>query len=154
MKNAKIKLSSKDKILRCFSNKNIKLGQFTYDHKQEYYNVELKIQEDKAIDEWEVSCLFSGESFNNNYKIEAQKDGKPITQPQIGIGEFVLHPSLNFMSNNLIFLSNYNDFSLLYSLQPPRKVNKNISEDLLIWSNYYPAISSSLTHSVTYKEKK
>ncbi len=151
IKNAKVKLSSKDKILRCFSNKNIRLSQFSYDSKQEYYNIELKMQSEGVINEWQVSCLLNADNFNNNYKIEAQKDGKQISQLQIGMGEYVIHPSSNLIINNSL---NFNDFSLLYSFQSPRKSYQSLTDDLVLWSHYFPSIPSNLIYSVTYKEKK
>ena len=154
MRNAKVKLFSKDRILRCFSNKNIKLGQFFYDSKQEYYNVELKMQSEDVIDEWQVSCLLNGDNFYNDYKIEAQKDGKQISQLQVGIGEYMIHPSANLITNNTLNITNINDFSLLYSIKSPRKSYANLSEDLVLWSHYYPSIPQNLNYTITYKEKK
>lgn len=154
VKNARIKLFSKDRIIRCFSNKNIKLGQFSYDSKQDYYNVELKMQSEEVIDEWQVNCLLNGDNFYNDYKIEVQKDGKQINQLQVGMGEYMIHPNLNLISNNSLNITNYTDFSLLYSLKSPRKFYSNITEDLVLWSNYFPSISQNLNYSITYKEKK
>ncbi|KAB8030015.1 hypothetical protein [Fluviispira multicolorata] len=154
IKSAKIKLFSKDKVLRCFSNKSIKNTSFGYDSKQNYFTVELKMVEEQNIDEWELSCLINSDNFINEYKIESQKDGKPLSPTQIAIGQYVLHPNPNLISNNSIILNNINDFSLLKAKSSPRLVDKAYNEDLMIWSNDYPTLSPTLKYSVTYEEKQ
>ncbi|APJ04164.1 hypothetical protein [Silvanigrella aquatica] len=154
LKSAKLKIYSKDRILRCFSNKNIKIGQFSFDLKQEYYNVELKIQSEEVIDEWQVSCLLNGDSFSNDYRIEAQKDGKQLNQLQIGMGEYVAHPNGNFIVSNSLNFNNFTDFSLLYSFESPRKSYSHLSEDLIVWSHFFPSLPANLKYFITYKERK
>ncbi|BBH53599.1 hypothetical protein [Fluviispira sanaruensis] len=154
LKSAKIKLFSKDKVLRCFSNKSIKNSNFGYDQKQNYFTVELKMSEEQNIDEWELSCLINSDNFINEYKIELLKDGKPLSPTQIAIGQYVLHPNSNLLNNNFIVLNNSNDFSLLKAKSSPRLVDKSYTDDLMIWSNEYPALSPNLKYSVTYEEKK
>ncbi|WP_186646823.1 hypothetical protein [Fluviispira vulneris] len=154
LKTAKIKLFSKDKVLRCFSNKSIKNSNFGYDQKQNYFTVELKMSEEQNIEEWELSCLINSDNFINEYKIELLKDGKPLSPTQIAIGQYVLHPNSNILNNNFIVLNNSNDFSLLKAKSSPRLVDKSYTDDLMIWSNEYPALSPNLKYSVTYEEKK
>lgn len=153
-KNIKFKITSKDKISRCFSNKNIKLGQIYFDSKFETYIADLKILGDDVIEELQVSCLLYSENFLTDYKIEVAKDGKQLNQLQIGIGEYLMQPNSNLITDNSLNISNLSDFNLFYSLKSPENHNKNTNNDVIIWSHFYPNIPENLNFNISYKEKK
>ena len=153
-KNIKFKLTSKDKIARCFSNQNIKLGQIYFDSKFETYIADLKIQGDDAIEELQVSCLIHSENFLNDYKLEASKDSKQLNQLQIGMGQYLLQPNTNIINDNSLYFNNISDFNLLYSFKNPANFFPNENKDIVIWSQNYPSIPNNLNYVISYKEKK
>ena len=153
-KNIKFKLTSKDKIARCFSNQNIKLGQIYFDSKFETYIADLKIQGDDAIEELQVSCLIHSENFLNDYKLEASKDSKQLNQLQIGMGQYLLQPNTNIINDNSLYFNNISDFNLLYSFKNPTNFFPNENKDIVIWSQNYPSIPNNLNYVISYKEKK
>lgn len=153
-KNIKFKLTSKDKIARCFSNQNIKLGQIYFDSKFETYIADLKMQGDDVIEELQVSCLIHSENFLNDYKIEASKDNKQLNQLQIGMGQYLLQPNTNIINDNSLYFNNISDFNLLYSFKNPSNFFPNENKDIVIWSQNYPSIPNNLNYAISYKEKK
>ncbi|WP_397600781.1 hypothetical protein [Silvanigrella sp.] len=153
-RNIKFKLTSKDKIARCFSNQNIKLGQIYFDSKFETYIADLKIQGDDVIEELQVSCLIHSENFLNDYKIEASKDSKQLNQLQIGMGQYLLQPNTNIIKDNSLYFNNISDFNLLYSFKNPANFFPNESKDIIIWSQNYPSLSNNLNYAISCKEKK
>lgn len=153
-KNAKLKLTAKDKITRCFSDKNLKIWQIYFDSKTESYIADLKIQSDSVIEEIQVNCLLYSEHFTNNYQIEFTKDNKPLEQLQFRVGEFLLRPNSHFISQNLFTIDNSADFSVLKSYNEHNIFTKNNEIDLILFSHYYPKIQKHLEHYISYKEKK
>lgn len=153
-KNIKLKLTAKDKITRCFSDKNIKLWQIYFDSKTESYVVDLKIQSENVINQLQVNCLLYSEHFTNQYQIEFIKDNKPLEQLQFRVGEFLLQPPENLIAQNIFKTESTTDYSLLKSYNEHISLQGNKEIDLLLFSHYYPILQNNLEYFISYKEKK
>ncbi|WGL60292.1 hypothetical protein QEJ31_01580 [Pigmentibacter sp. JX0631] len=153
-KTIKFKISTKDKIARCFSDYNIKIWQIYFDSKSESYVADLKVQSESAISKLQVNCLLYSEHFANNFQLEFFKDNKNLDQLQLRVGEFLLRPNPNFITNNLFTINNSSDFYLLKSYE--NHANDHISNDfdLKIISHFFPKIPDNLQYFISYKEKK
>ncbi len=152
-KNSKIKLYSKDPIMRCFSNLNFTKHFFTFDEKFKYYLAELKLESEKIIDKWDVSCFVYNKNFFHDYKIEAIIDEKKLQGISLGVGEFLLYPSNENIQNNTLFLKNYENLSLLFSHEKPIVNSLIPNVEAIIWSHHYPHRMLHLNQSVASNEK-
>lgn len=153
-KTIKFKISTKDKIARCFSDYNIKIWQIYFDSKSESYVADLKVQNESVIPKLQVNCLLFSERFTNNFQLEFVKDNKNLDQLQLRIGEFLLKPNPNFINSNLFSINNYNDFYLLKSYENHAFDQNTIDFDLKIISHFFPKIPDNLQYYISYKEKK